>query len=181
MVLPNKARVYRRRRPIELERKSRKIDRLPQGGSRAKGPRVGDDLVTAFEEMAKHLRGEIELEMDDLPSGAMTPAQIKAVRLKVAILRIFLIEKGWYRCAGRVGVKVSQAIDFQILEGSAQQHVRAATRPEARMNVERIRSSSTTYRHTPSARFTRPSPQPGHGGCCAGWNSTTSPITPAGW
>ena len=84
MVLPNKARVYRRRRPIELEGKNRKSDRLPQGGSRAKGSRVGDDLVAAFEEMAQHLRGEIELEAHDLPSGAMTPAQIKAVRLKVA-------------------------------------------------------------------------------------------------
>jgi len=49
-----------------------------------KGSRVGDDLVAAFEEMAPHLRGEIELEADDLPSGTMTPAQIKAVRLKVA-------------------------------------------------------------------------------------------------
>ncbi len=78
MVLPNKARVYRRRRPIEWERKSGKSDRLPQGGSRAKGPRVGDDLVAAFEEMAQHLRGEIELEAHDFPSGTMTPAQIKA-------------------------------------------------------------------------------------------------------
>jgi putative transcriptional regulator len=84
MVLPNKARVYRRRRPIELARKSRKSDRLPKGGSRAKGSRVGDDLVAAFEEMAQHLRGEIELEAHDLPSGTMTPAQIKTVRLKVA-------------------------------------------------------------------------------------------------
>jgi putative transcriptional regulator len=83
MVLPNKAR-ERRRRPIELERKSRKIDRLTRGRSHAKGSRVGDDLVAAFEEMAKHLRGEIELEAHDLPSGAMTPAQIRAVRLKVA-------------------------------------------------------------------------------------------------
>ena len=83
MVLPNRARV-RRRRPIELEGKSRKIDRLRQGASRANGSRVGDDLVAAFEEMAKHLRGEIELEAHDLPSGAMTPAQIRAVRLKVA-------------------------------------------------------------------------------------------------
>ena len=74
MVLPNKARVYRRRR----------IDRLPQGGSRAKGSRVGDDLVAAFEEMAKHLRDEIELKAHDLPSGTITPAQIKAIRLKVA-------------------------------------------------------------------------------------------------
>jgi len=84
MVLPNKAQVYRRRRPIELAGKSRESDRLPKGGSRAKGSRVGDDLVAAFEEMAQHLRGEIELEAHDLPSGTMTPAQIKAVRLKVA-------------------------------------------------------------------------------------------------
>jgi putative transcriptional regulator len=83
MVLPNKARVYRRRRPIKWESKSRKGHRLP-GGSRAKGSRVGDDLVAAFEEMAQHLRGEIELEAHDIPSGAMTPAQIKTVRLKVA-------------------------------------------------------------------------------------------------
>jgi putative transcriptional regulator len=84
MVLPNKARVYQRRRPTELERKSRKSHRLLEGGSRAKGSRVGDDLVAAFEEMAQHLRGEIELEAHDLRSGTMTPAQIKAVRLKVA-------------------------------------------------------------------------------------------------
>jgi putative transcriptional regulator len=84
MVLSNKAQVYRRRRPIELKKKSRKIDRLPQRGSRVKGSRVGDDLVEAFAEMAKHLRGEIELEAHDFPSGAMSPAQIKAVRLKVA-------------------------------------------------------------------------------------------------
>ena len=57
---------------------------LRQGGSRAKGSRVGDDLACAFEEMARHLRGEIELEAHDLPSGAMTPAQIKAIRSKVA-------------------------------------------------------------------------------------------------
>jgi putative transcriptional regulator len=80
MVLPNKARAHR----IELEAKGRKIDRPPHGGSRAKGSRVGDDLVAAFEEMAKHLRGEIELQAHDLPSGAMTPAQIKLIRLKVA-------------------------------------------------------------------------------------------------
>jgi putative transcriptional regulator len=84
MVLTNRARVDRRRRPLELERKNRNDDRLPQGGSRAKGSRVGDDLVAAFEEMAKHLRGEIELEAHDLPGDAMTPARIKAIRLKVA-------------------------------------------------------------------------------------------------
>jgi putative transcriptional regulator len=84
MVLPNKARLYRRRPPTELERKSLNIDRLRQGGSRAKGSRVGDDLVGAFEEMARHLRGEIELEAHDLPGGVMTPAHIKAIRSKVA-------------------------------------------------------------------------------------------------
>ena len=90
MVSPNKARVYRRRpptqleRPAQLERKNLNIYRLRQGGSRAGGSRVGDDLVEAFEEMAKHLRGEIELEAHDLPGGALTPAQIKAIRLKVA-------------------------------------------------------------------------------------------------
>ena len=50
----------------------------------AKGSRVGDDLVEAFEEMAKHLRGEIEMEANELPGRIMTPAQIKAIRLKVA-------------------------------------------------------------------------------------------------
>jgi putative transcriptional regulator len=84
MALPNKVRVYRRRPLAQLERKSLNIDKLQQGGSRAKGSRVGDDLVEAFEEMAKHLRGEIELEAHDLSGGAMTPAQIKAIRLKVA-------------------------------------------------------------------------------------------------
>jgi putative transcriptional regulator len=84
MVLPNKARIYRRRPPTALGKKSSNIDTLRQGGSRAKGSRVGDDLVGAFEEMARHLRGEIELEAHDLPGGAMTPAQIKAIRSKVA-------------------------------------------------------------------------------------------------
>src|ERR1700688_3125781 len=84
MVLPNKARVNRRRRPIESGRKSRKIDRLPQDKTRAKGSRVGDDLVAGFEEMGKHLRSEIELEAHDLPRAAIPPAEIKAVRLKVA-------------------------------------------------------------------------------------------------
>jgi putative transcriptional regulator len=49
-----------------------------------KGSRVGDDLVEAFEEMAAHLRGEIELEAHEVPGGAMTPARIKAIRAKVA-------------------------------------------------------------------------------------------------
>ncbi|HEY5066119.1 MAG TPA: transcriptional regulator [Xanthobacteraceae bacterium] len=49
-----------------------------------KGSHVGDDLVEAFEEMAKHLRGEIELQAFELPSDAVSPTQIKAIRLKVA-------------------------------------------------------------------------------------------------
>ena len=67
-----------------------KKSRAHRGGARTKskrtgsGSRVGDDLVEAFEEMAKHLRGEIELEAQELPDNIMTPAQIKAIRLKVA-------------------------------------------------------------------------------------------------
>jgi putative transcriptional regulator len=49
-----------------------------------KGSRVGNDLVEAFEEMAAHLRGEIELEAHDVQAAAMTPARIKAIRAKVA-------------------------------------------------------------------------------------------------
>ena len=49
-----------------------------------KGSRVGDDLVEAFEQMAAHLRGEIELEAHEVSGGAMTPARIKAIRSKVA-------------------------------------------------------------------------------------------------
>jgi len=45
---------------------------------------VGDDLVEAFEQMASHLRGEIQLQAQQLPGGALTPAEIKAIRLKVA-------------------------------------------------------------------------------------------------
>ena len=44
MVSPNKARVYRRRSPTQLERKCRNIDRNRQGGSRAGGSRVGRPL-----------------------------------------------------------------------------------------------------------------------------------------
>ena len=68
----------------------RKKFRAHRGGARTKskrrgsGSRVGEDLVEAFEEMAKHLRGEIELETHELPDNIMTPAQIKSIRLKVA-------------------------------------------------------------------------------------------------
>jgi putative transcriptional regulator len=34
--------------------------------------------------MAKHLRGEIWLEAHEVPTDAITPAQIKTIRLKVA-------------------------------------------------------------------------------------------------
>ncbi len=56
----------------------------PRRKAAGRGSRVGDDLVEAFEEMARHLRGEIELEAHPLPSGTMTPVQIKAIRSKVA-------------------------------------------------------------------------------------------------
>jgi putative transcriptional regulator len=72
MAMPNKAGVYHRKLRSKLERRS------------TKGSRVGDDLVEAFEEMARHLRGEIELEAHDLPGKIMTPARIRAIRLKVA-------------------------------------------------------------------------------------------------
>jgi putative transcriptional regulator len=49
-----------------------------------KGSRVGDDLVEAFEEMAAHLRGEIELDAHVVPDASLTPARIKAIRSKVA-------------------------------------------------------------------------------------------------
>jgi hypothetical protein len=54
MVLPKKARAYRRRPPTELKRKGLYSDRIQRSRSRAKGLRIGDDLVEAFEEMAKH-------------------------------------------------------------------------------------------------------------------------------
>lgn len=63
-------------------RASRRTD--PRQHTGARGPRVGNDLVAAFEEMAAHLRGEIELEAHEVPGGAMTPARIKAIRAKVA-------------------------------------------------------------------------------------------------
>ena len=82
MALPKKARASRPRPASELKRR---VVRRLQGRERgAKGSRIGDDLVEAFEEMAKHLRGEIELEAHELPRSVMTPAQIKAIRSKVA-------------------------------------------------------------------------------------------------
>jgi hypothetical protein len=44
--------------------------------------RVGADLVEAFEEMAAHLRGVIEVESYEVPADTLTPARIKGVRRK---------------------------------------------------------------------------------------------------
>jgi putative transcriptional regulator len=84
MVLPKKARANRHRSPTELQRGRAYSDRNQQSRSHAKGSRVDDDLVEAFEEMARHLRGEIEPKAHELPGNAITPAQIRAIRLKVA-------------------------------------------------------------------------------------------------
>ena len=84
MVLPKKTQANRHRSPTKLQRGRAYSDRNRQSRSRAKGSRVGDDLVEAFEEMARHLRGEIELKAHELPANAITPAQIRAIRLKVA-------------------------------------------------------------------------------------------------
>jgi putative transcriptional regulator len=46
--------------------------------------RVGADLVEAFEEMAAHLRGEVEAESYDVPQDALTPERIRAIRRSVA-------------------------------------------------------------------------------------------------
>ena len=83
MVLLSKARS--RRRPIGPRKKGSNVDRVSSGKVHPRGSRVGEDLVAAFEEMAKHLRGEIELEAHEYStSSGMTPAYIKAIRLKVA-------------------------------------------------------------------------------------------------
>ena len=59
--------------------------RLQSSESGAKGSRIGDDLVEAFEEMAKHLRGEIELDAHEVPESIITP-QIKGHSLETCIL-----------------------------------------------------------------------------------------------
>jgi len=79
MVSSDKIKVHHRE-----QRRNPGAARRRPGRSHAKGSRIGEDLVEAFEEMAKHLRGEIGLEAYDLPSSAMTPAQIRAIRSKVA-------------------------------------------------------------------------------------------------
>jgi putative transcriptional regulator len=78
-----------RRKPTGFRESGARGRAAPRARSRTakvagKGSRVGDDLVQAFEEMAAHLRGEIELEAHEVPGGAMTPARIKAIRAKVA-------------------------------------------------------------------------------------------------
>ena len=51
---------------------------------KAKGSRVGDDLVEAFQQIAAHMRGEIELESYEVTDERLTPQRIKAIRRKVA-------------------------------------------------------------------------------------------------
>jgi len=46
--------------------------------------KVGADLVEAFEEMAAHLRGDVEVESYDVPADVLTPSRIKEIRRKVA-------------------------------------------------------------------------------------------------
>ena len=92
MALSNKARINRRRSVATPQAKSMAVKRArPQnrrapaiGRLAAKGSRVGDDLVAAIQEMAQHLRGQIELPAREVPGGVITPSQIKAIRLKVA-------------------------------------------------------------------------------------------------
>jgi len=90
MALSHKARIDRSKSTPDANDAAAKRSR-PQGHREtsarrlvAKGSRVGDDLVAAIEEMAQHLRGEIDLPAYEVAGGAMTPAKIKAIRLKVA-------------------------------------------------------------------------------------------------
>ena len=46
--------------------------------------RVGADLVEAFEEIAAHLRGEIEVGGYEVPESVLTPERIREIRRKVA-------------------------------------------------------------------------------------------------
>ena len=46
--------------------------------------RVGADLIEAFEEMAAHLRQEIEVETYVVPDDVLTPERIKRIRRQVA-------------------------------------------------------------------------------------------------
>ncbi len=89
MATAKKPLVNRRRPRTGFNEDAVRLRGAPRARSRAgraavKGSRVGDDLVVAFEEMAAHLRGEIELQAHDVPADTMTPARIKAILAKVA-------------------------------------------------------------------------------------------------
>ena len=46
--------------------------------------RIANELVEAFEEMAAHLRGDIEVQSYDIPDDVLTPGRIGAIRRSVA-------------------------------------------------------------------------------------------------
>lgn len=46
--------------------------------------RVGDDLIEAFEEMAKDLRDDSQAESYEVPVDILTPDRIRSIRRKVA-------------------------------------------------------------------------------------------------
>jgi hypothetical protein len=50
--------------------KNKRRKRAPVPNRHGTGSRVGDDLVAACEEMAAHLRGEIELEAHEMPAAS---------------------------------------------------------------------------------------------------------------
>lgn len=76
--------ITKNRQRIPAHDSPARLRATPRPRSSETGSRVGDDLVEAFEQMAAHLRGEIELEAHAVPGGAMTPARIEAIRSKVA-------------------------------------------------------------------------------------------------
>ena len=45
--------------------------------------RVGDDLVEAFGEIAACLRGDVNVESHEVPSGGLTAGRIRAIRRSV--------------------------------------------------------------------------------------------------
>lgn len=46
--------------------------------------RVGAELVAAFEEMAAWMRGEVEAVFYEVPAELLTPARIRAIRIREA-------------------------------------------------------------------------------------------------
>ena len=46
--------------------------------------RVGADLVEAFEEMAAHLRGEVEVESFEVSDEMLTPQKIQQIRRMIS-------------------------------------------------------------------------------------------------